>query len=92
MEFIANVQGLTLTALKKLVAAGAQLRAFSPEIMEASFKAATDTYAELEGSSPAFKTVWDSIKAFRRDHYLWTQVAELNFDAFMQAQQRAGTL
>ena len=80
------------TALKKLVADGAQLRAFSPEIMEASFKAANEVYAELEASSPNFKTIWDSIKAFRKDHYLWNQVAELNFDAFLQNKQRANEL
>ena len=79
-------------ALKKLVAAGAQLRPFSPEIMEASFKAANETYAEFEASSPAFKKIWDSIKAFRKDHYLWNQVAEYNFDTFMRCQQRAGKL
>jgi TRAP-type mannitol/chloroaromatic compound transport system substrate-binding protein len=80
------------TALKKLVAAGAQLRPFSAEIMEASFKAANETYAELEVSSPAFKKIWDSLKAFRKDHYLWNQVAELNFDAFLQSKQRANEL
>lgn len=80
------------TALKKLVAGGAQLRPFSPEIMEASFKAANETYATYETESPNFKKIWDSIKAFRKDHYLWNQVAELNYDAFLQAQQRAGTL
>jgi TRAP-type mannitol/chloroaromatic compound transport system substrate-binding protein len=80
------------TAIKKLVAAGAQLRPFSPEIMEASFKAANEAYAEFETTSPAFKKIWGSIKAFRRDHYLWNQIAELNFDAFQQAQQRSGML
>ena len=60
--------------------------------MEASFKASNEAYAEFEATSPAFKTIWESIKAFRKDHYLWNQVAELNYDAFLQAQQRAGTL
>ena len=91
-DMLAKYDYVNPTALKKLVAAGAQLKPFSPEIMEASFNAANETYAELEVSSPAFKTIWDSIKAFRKDHYLWNQVAELNFDAFMQAQQRAGKL
>ena len=91
-DMLAKYDYVNPTALKKLVAAGAQLRPFSPEIMEAAFKAATATYAEFETQSPAFKTIWDSLKAFRKDHYLWNQVAELNFDAFLQAQQRAGTL
>ena len=91
-DMLAKYDYVNPGALKKLVAAGAQPRPFSTEIMEASFKAANEVYAELEVSSPAFKTIWDSIKAFRKDHYLWTQVAELNFDAFMQAQQRGGKL
>jgi TRAP-type mannitol/chloroaromatic compound transport system substrate-binding protein len=91
-DMLAKYDYVNPTALKKLVAAGAQLRPFSAEIMEASFKAANESYAEFEVSSPAFKTIWDSIKAFRKDHYLWNQVAELNFDAFLQAQQRSGTL
>jgi TRAP-type mannitol/chloroaromatic compound transport system substrate-binding protein len=91
-DMLAKYDYVNPTALKKLVAAGAQLRPFSPEIMEASFKAANESYAEFETTSENFKTIWGSIKAFRKDHYLWNQVAELNFDAFLQAQQRAGTL
>jgi len=91
-DMLAKYDYVNPPALKKLVAAGAQLRPFSPEIMEASFKASNEAYAEFEATSPAFKTIWESIKAFRKDHYLWNQVAELNYDAFLQAQQRAGTL
>ncbi len=91
-DMLAKYDYVNPAALKKLVADGAQLRAFSPEIMEASFKASNEVYAELEASSPAFKTIWTSIKAFRKDHYLWNQVAELNFDAFLQAKQRANEL
>ena len=91
-DMLAKYDYVNPTALKKLVADGAQLRPFSPEIMEASYKAAEEVYAELEAQSPAFKTIWDSIKAFRKDHYLWNQVAELNFDAFLQNKQRASEL
>jgi TRAP-type mannitol/chloroaromatic compound transport system substrate-binding protein len=91
-DMLAKYDYVNPPALKKLVAAGAQLRPFSPEIMEASFKASNEAYAEFETSSPAFKTIWESIKAFRKDHYLWNQVAELNYDAFLQAQQRNNAL
>ena len=39
-----------------------------------------------------FKKIWASIKAIRSEHYLWTQVAEYNYDTFMMLQQRAGAL
>ena len=91
-DMLAKYDYVNPPALKKLVAAGAQLRPFSPEIMEASFKASNEAYTEFEATSPAFKTIWESIKAFRKDHYLWNQVAELNYDAVLQAHQRNNAL
>jgi TRAP-type mannitol/chloroaromatic compound transport system substrate-binding protein len=79
-------------ALKSLVANGAQLRPFSPEILEACFNAANEVYAEMEADNADFKKIWDSIKAFRVENYLWTQVAEYNYDTFMMIQQRNGKL
>ena len=80
------------TALKSLVANGAQLRPFSQEILEACFNAAQDVYAEMTATNPGFKKIYDSMVAFRADHYLWTQVAEYNYDTFMMIQQRNGKL
>jgi len=79
-------------AIKRLVAEGAQLRPFSKEILEACFDASNKIYAEMMASNANFKKVWDSIVAFRKDYYLWDQVAEYNFDTFMMIQQRAGKL
>ena len=83
---------LNTSALKRLVAAGAKLRPFSPEILAASFDAANTVYAEMEATNAPFKEIWDSIKAFRNDYYLNMQVAEYNYDTFMMLQQRAGKL
>jgi TRAP-type mannitol/chloroaromatic compound transport system substrate-binding protein len=83
---------LNPTAVKSLVAQGAQLRPFSQEILAACFDAANQTYAEMMASNADFKTIWDSIVAFRKEAYLWDQVAEYNFDTFMMIQQRAGKL
>ncbi len=70
-------------AIKRLVAAGAQLRPFPQPVMEASYKATTETYNEVGAKNADFKKVYDSMVAFRGDAYLWWQVAELGFDAFM---------
>ena len=70
-------------ALKRLIAGGAQLRAFPPSVMDASFKAANEVYAEIGASNADFKKVLDSLVAFRGDQYLWWQVAEYGFDSFM---------
>ena len=80
------------TAIKSLVANGAQLRPFSPEILNACFDAANAVYAELEASNPAFAKLWQSIKAFRSENYTWAQIAEYNYDTFMMMQQNAGKL
>ena len=80
------------TALKELVAGGAQLRPFPPEVMEAFYKAANEVYAELDANNENWNKIWSSIKAFRNDWYLYNQTAEYTYDTFMMIQQRNGTL
>jgi TRAP-type mannitol/chloroaromatic compound transport system substrate-binding protein len=69
-------------AIKNLLAAGAQLRPFSPEIMEAGYKATQEVFAETSAQNADFKKIHDSMMAFRADQYLWWQVAEFSFDSF----------
>ncbi|KAB1089168.1 TRAP transporter substrate-binding protein [Neorhizobium galegae] len=92
MSMLANYDAHNATALKKLVAEGAVLKAFSREIMDVCFKAAMETYADLSAKSPAFKKIYDSQQAFKKDAYLWAQIAEYSYDTYMMTQQRAGTL
>jgi TRAP-type mannitol/chloroaromatic compound transport system substrate-binding protein len=70
-------------ALKRLIAGGAQLRAFPASVMDAAFKSANEIYADLAKTNPDFKKVYDACVAFRGDQYLWWQVAEYGFDTFM---------
>jgi TRAP-type mannitol/chloroaromatic compound transport system substrate-binding protein len=79
----AKYDALNPTALKKLVAQGAQLRPFSMEILEACYKAANEVYAETSAQNADFKKIYDSYVAFRNDQYLWWQVAEYGYDTFM---------
>ena len=74
---------LNPAALKRLIASGAQLRAFPPAVMDASFKAANELYAEISATNADFKKVYDAVVAFRGDQYLWWQIAEYGFDSFM---------
>ncbi len=92
MSMLANYDAHNATALKKLVAEGAVLKPFSREIMDVCFKAAMETYADLSAKSPAFKKIYDSQQAFKKDAYLWAQIAEYSYDTYMMTQQRAGTL
>ncbi len=70
-------------ALRRLIAGGAQLRAFPTPVLDASFQAANELYQELSATNPEFKKVYDSVVPFRNDQYLWWQVAEYGFDSYM---------
>jgi TRAP-type mannitol/chloroaromatic compound transport system substrate-binding protein len=70
-------------AMKKLLASGTKLHAFSAPIMDASFKAAKEIYAEVSASNANFKKVHDSLMNFTGNGYQWWAVAELTYDSFM---------
>jgi TRAP-type mannitol/chloroaromatic compound transport system substrate-binding protein len=91
-DMMANYDQKNPAAIKRLVANGAQLRPFSQDILAACFQAATETYAEMVASNAAFKKIWESQSAFKKDAYLWAQVAEYTYDTFMMIQQRNGKL
>ena len=77
-------------ALRRLVSEGTQLRPFSPEIMEAAYKATFQLYDEISAQNAKFKKVYDGWRKFRDEEYLWFRVAENPFENFvyrMTAQQ-----
>ena len=69
--------------MKRLIANGAVLRAFPQDVMDASYKAANEVYAEHAKTNVHFKKLLDSLTPFRSDSYQWLQVAELAYDSFM---------
>jgi TRAP-type mannitol/chloroaromatic compound transport system substrate-binding protein len=69
--------------LRKLLAGGAKLHAFSPPVMEASFRAAKELRAEVAAGNPVFKKFLDSLTAYSSNGYRWFQVAEVGYDNFM---------
>jgi TRAP-type mannitol/chloroaromatic compound transport system substrate-binding protein len=80
---LASYDARNPTALKRLVANGAQLRPFSQAVMEACLKASNEVNAETSATNAEFKKVLDAQNAFRGDAYLWWQVAEYGYDTFM---------
>jgi TRAP-type mannitol/chloroaromatic compound transport system substrate-binding protein len=70
-------------ALKRLIGQGAVLQPFSTEVMDASYKAAQELYAEINAKNPAFKKLYDSYTAFMADGYQWAQVADYTMDSYM---------
>jgi TRAP-type mannitol/chloroaromatic compound transport system substrate-binding protein len=72
-----------VSALRKLVANGAELRPFSREILDACYKATQEYYAELSQKNPKRKAIYDPWRKFLDDEVLWYRLDELSFDAYM---------
>jgi TRAP-type mannitol/chloroaromatic compound transport system substrate-binding protein len=70
-------------ALKRLLVAGAILKPFPQEVLEACYNAANEIYADLSKSNPHFKKMYASLSAYRNESLAWQQVAELSYDSFM---------
>jgi TRAP-type mannitol/chloroaromatic compound transport system substrate-binding protein len=87
-DMMARYDAQNPDALKRLVGAGAKLRPFPQEVLEACFAAAKETYEETSAGNPAFKKTLESMVPFRSNAYLWQQVAEATFDNFMMGLQR----
>jgi TRAP-type mannitol/chloroaromatic compound transport system substrate-binding protein len=79
----AKYDAVNPAALKRLVAAGAQIKPFPSAVMDACLKASLELYAEVSATNPDFKKLWDSTLAFRNDEYLWWQVAEYSYDTYI---------
>jgi TRAP-type mannitol/chloroaromatic compound transport system substrate-binding protein len=82
-ELTAREDARNPAALRRLLANGVELRAFSQSIMEASLKASNEVNAETAAGNPDFKRVLEAMQAFRNEEYLWWQVAEYSYDTFM---------
>jgi len=83
VDMVAKYDAVNPPALRRLVAAGVQLRPFPREIMQASYKAATEVFDETTAKNAAFKKVFEPWRKFRDEEILWFRVAEQNFDQFM---------
>ncbi|HUZ67658.1 MAG TPA: TRAP transporter substrate-binding protein DctP [Beijerinckiaceae bacterium] len=77
-------------ALKRVVSAGAKLRAFPDDVMEAAWQAAIEVYREAGAADPKFKRVHEAYMNFRNDEYLWWQVGEYPYDNFIIRQRAKG--
>ncbi|EJC65152.1 twin-arginine translocation pathway signal protein [Alcaligenes faecalis subsp. faecalis NCIB 8687] len=72
-------------ALKELVGQGAKVLPFSKEVLDASFKASEQLYAELSENNPQWRTIYADYRAFQKDELLWFRFAEARFDQYMQS-------
>jgi len=71
-------------ALRSLVQNGVKLKSYSPAILDAAFKAATQLYSDESGKNPAFKKMYDAMLAYQKTQNQWFSVAELRMDQYLQ--------
>ena len=70
-------------ALRRLIAAGAQLRPFSQDILRQAEKAAFEIYDEIAAKNDKFCAVYEPWKKFREEILLWFSVAEISLDSYL---------
>jgi TRAP-type mannitol/chloroaromatic compound transport system substrate-binding protein len=81
-EMMARYDSWNATAIRRMVANGAQLRPFSREIMAAAWTETHKLYDELASANPVFKKVYDSWRPFRDQTFTWFRVSEQTYDNF----------
>lgn len=86
-DMMAKYDAKNPTALKQLVGSGTQLRPLPKEIMDASYKAAMELYAETSAKNADFKKVYDDYKKFMDDQNLWFRVAEASYSNYMYSKR-----
>ena len=86
-DMLAKYDALNPVALKQLVAAKTKVLPFSQAVLEASFKASMEVFAENDAKSPEWKKIYADMRAFQRDQVLWFRFAENRFDNFMASQK-----
>ncbi len=86
-DMLAKYDALNPTALKQLVGAKTKVLPFSQAILDASFKASMEVFAENDAKSPEWKKIYADMRAFQRDQVLWFRFAEARYDQFMAAQK-----
>src|SRR6266700_3697193 len=85
----AKYDAVNPAALRRLVAEKTQFLPFPQSVMEASFNAANELYAETVAKNPKFKKVYESWMPFRNEEVLWFRVVENTFDNFMARHTRS---
>ena len=86
-DMLAKYDARNPGALKQLVAAKTKVLPFSQGILDASFKASMEVFAENDAKSPEWKKIYADMRSFQRDAVLWFRFAESGFDTFMSKQK-----
>ena len=86
-DMLAKYDALNPNALKQLVAAKTKVLPFPQSVLDASFKASMEVFAENDAKSPEWKKIYADMRNFQRDQVLWFRFAESRFDSFMSTRK-----
>ena len=75
-------------ALKRLIANGAELKAFPQPVLEACYNATQEHLNELAAKSDLFKRTKDSHDAYMKELLFYTQIAENFYDNYSLSKMR----
>ena len=82
VKMMAKYDASNPQALRRLVAAGVQLRQFPRPVLDACYKATFETYDELAAKSEDFRNIYASWRRFLDESNLWFRLAENNLDNY----------
>ncbi len=83
LDMTARYDSQNAAALSRLVAGGAQLRAFPRSVLDAAWDAASAQYAELSDKDPKFKALYDSHMGMRDELVSWFKLSEGAYDQYL---------
>jgi TRAP-type mannitol/chloroaromatic compound transport system substrate-binding protein len=81
-DMMARYEVANPKALRRLVAAGTQLRNWPREVMQAGWRAAHELYDDTAAQNPRFRKMWESYRRFRDEQYQWFRVVENSYENF----------
>ena len=87
VDMQARYDALNPQALRKLSAEGTRVAALPRDVLQASFKAAHEVYAEVSAKNQNWNKMWADYSRFRGEQYQWFNYAERSYDNFMFSQK-----
>ncbi len=82
VEMLSRYDDQNPKALRRLIAAGAQLRIWPREVMQAGWRAAHELYDETAAKDARFRRIYENWRAYRDEQYQWFRVAEHTYESF----------
>ena len=82
---LAHYDAVNPGAMRKLIAAGAQVRFFPKDVMDASYTASQELWTELTAKNPDFAAIFPEWKKFQQEEVSWFRVAENSLDNYTSA-------